>query len=256
MPEVPMSEVPVPEVPIPPTPEGDGWGRIRQALRFRPSRAHFVVGLLCLVLGFAFAVQVRSTQSDALAGARTSDLVRILDDLGEQRQRLASEAARLQSTLDELNTGVDQAGAARAAARERLATLGILAGTIPAAGPGVILSVADPEGGVRATDLLDVVQELRDAGAEAIQVNDVRVIGSSSFIDSASGIVIDGVVVTPNYEVRAIGDPGTMAAALAIPGGVLEGLQEAGARPSVTQSPDIAVAALKPAPSAEYAHPA
>lgn len=241
---------------MPETPDSDGWGRIRKALRFRPSRAHFVVGLLCMALGFAFAVQVRSTQSDALAGARTSDLVRILDDLSEQRQRLSAEAARLQSTLDELNTGVDQAGAARAAARERLATLGILAGTVPAAGPGIILTVADPEGGVKAADLLDVVQELRDAGAEAMQINNVRVIGNSSFIDSASGIVIDEVVVAPTYEVRAIGDPDTMASALAIPGGVLEGLQEAAARPSVTQSPDIVVDVLKPVPSAEYARPA
>jgi len=234
----------------------DGWSRIKVALRFRPSRAHFVVGLLCMTLGFAFAVQVRSTQDDALAGARTSDLVRILDDLGEQRQRLASEAARLQSTLDDLNTGADRAGAAREAARERLETLSILAGSVPAHGPGVVLTVADPEGGVGAADLLDVVQELRDAGAEAIQINDVRVVGSSSLIDSSDGIVIDQAVVTPNYEVRAIGDPDTLSSALAFPGGVVEGLQEAGARPSVTESPDISVDALKPLPHSEYAHPA
>jgi uncharacterized protein YlxW (UPF0749 family) len=237
-------------------PERDGWSRIREALRFRPSRAHFVVGLLCLALGFAVAVQVRSTQSDALVGARTTDLVRILDDLGEQRERLAAEAARLQATLDELETGADQAGAAREAARERLETLGILAGTLPASGPGITLTVVDPDNGVRSADLLDAVQELRDAGAEAIQVNDVRVVGSTSFIDSTSGIVVDGEVVTPTYLVRAIGDPSTMSSALAIPGGVMEGLKEVGARPSVTESADIRVDALKPLPQAEYARPA
>ena len=233
-----------------------GWKRLREALRFRPSRAHFVVGFLCLALGFGLAVQVRSTQSDALAGASTTDLVGILDNLAQQRERLTAEATKLQATLDELKTGADQAGAARAAAKDRLETLGILAGTLPARGPGITVSISDPGGGVQAADLLGAVQELRDAGAEAIQINNVRIVGSSSFIDSTDGIVIDDVVVSPSYEVRAIGDPKTLAPALAIPGGVIETLQEAGASPVVAESNSVSVDAVKPLPQAHYAHPA
>lgn len=237
-------------------PRSDAWDRMRDAFRFRRSRTQVVVGLLLLALGFAFAVQVRSTQADVLSGARTTDLVRILDDLGEQRTRLTAEASRLRATMNELESGADQAGAARQAARERLTTLGILAGTLPAKGPGVILAVGDTDGGVMAADLLDAVQELRDAGAEAIQINDVRVVGSTSFIASAEGVMVDGTVVVPSYEIRAIGDPKTLASALAIPGGVIEGMREAGGRPSVTESTEVLIDALKPLPKAEYARPA
>ncbi len=234
----------------------DGWSRMREALRLDPSRGQFVVAVLLLMLGFALAVQVQSTQDSGLTNARTSDLVRILDDLGEQRERLTAEASRLEATLQELQTGADQAGAARDAARERLETLGILAGTLPAQGPGVELTVSDPTGDVMAADLLDAVQELRDAGAEAIQIDQVRVVGSTSIIDSPQGIIIDGELVAAPYAVSTIGDPPTLASALAIPGGVIESLTEAGARPSVTESADVRIDALKQLASAEYARPA
>jgi len=234
----------------------DAQQKLRDALLSRPTRGQVVVAALLCALGFAFAVQVQSTQEGALTAARTSDLVRILDDLGEQRERLAGETASLQATLDDLRTGAEGASAARQEARERLETLGILSGTLPAVGPGIVMTVSDPEGGVDAADLLDAVQELRDAGAEALQINDVRVVGSTSFIDSSDGIVIDGEVVAPPYLVRAIGDPGTLASALAIPGGVIEGLAESGARADVAAGTRVAITALKDLPTAEYARPA
>jgi uncharacterized protein YlxW (UPF0749 family) len=243
--------------PVPgPGEDGNGWARIRDALRLRSNRGQYVVGALFLGLGFALAVQVQSTQDSALSNARTTDLVRILDDLGEQRERLGAEAARLELTLQGLRSGADRAGAARDEARDRLQTLRILAGTVPVEGPGIQLVVTDPERGVTAADLVDAVQELRDAGAEALQIADVRIVGSSWIIDSPEGIVVDGEVVDPSYLIRAIGDPDTMASALAIPGGVIEGLQEAGARPSVTEQEEVIIDALKPLPEAEYARPA
>ena len=234
----------------------DARQRLKDALIARPTRGQVVVAVLLCALGFALAVQVRSTQEGALTTARTSDLVRILDDLGEQRERLAAETASLQLTLDELRSGADRESAARQDARERIDTLGILSGTRPAVGPGVVLTVGGSESAVQAADLLDAVQELRDAGAEAIQINEARVIGSTSFVDTADGIEIDGEAVSPPYLVRAIGDPATMSSALAIPGGVLEGFTEAGVRPSVAESSRVAVTALKGLPSPEYARPA
>jgi len=233
----------------------DAKQRLKAALISRPTRGQVVVAVLFCALGFAFAVQVQSTQEDALTAARTSDLVRILDDLGEQRERLAGETASLQATLDELRTGADRESAARQEARDRLATLGILSGTVPAVGPGIVMTVSDPEGAVDASALLDAVQELRDAGAEAIQINDVRVVGSTSFIDSSEGIVIDGEGVSAPYLIRAIGDPETLASALAIPGGVLEGFAESGAQADVAEGSRVAVTALKELPTAEFARP-
>ena len=58
--------------------------------------------------------------------------------------------------------------------------LRILTGTVAATGPGVTLTIDDPDGSVTAATLLDGVEELRDAGAEAIEINDsVRVVAST-----------------------------------------------------------------------------
>ena len=72
------------------------------------------------------------------------------------------------------------------------------------------------------------MQELRDAGAEAIQINEVRVIGSTSFVDTPTGSRLTGRWYRRHTSIRAIGDPATMSSALAIPGGVIEGFTEAG----------------------------
>lgn len=231
------------------------WRNVRAALRLRPTRGHVVVGLLLFVLGFAVAVQVRSTQEDALSSARTSDLVRILDDLSAQRDRLALETQGLQRDLEELQTGADQSGAARKAARDQLVTLGILAGTLPAEGPGVRVVVTDPTGSVAAADLLDAVQELRDAGAEVLSINDTRVVGSTYLVDTPEGIAVDSVPLQAPYTISAIGDPPTMASALAIPGGVIEQISEAGGQVDVAESSVVTIDAVRPLSYPEYASP-
>jgi uncharacterized protein YlxW (UPF0749 family) len=222
-----------------------GWGAIKAALGQRPSRGQWIVALLLFGLGFGLAVQVSTTQEDALSAARTSDLVRILDDLGAQRERLASEETRLEATIAELESGVDQAQAARAATKERLQDLRILAGVVPVAGPGVTLTVIDPDGVLEAGDFLDAIQELRDAGAEAISVDGERVIATTAIVDTPDGVQVGDTTITSPIEIKAIGDPDTLAAGLSFPGGVLESVREAGAQGVVVESDRILMAAIE-----------
>ena len=148
-----------------------------------------LVAALLAVLGFAVVVQTRQTQEDGLQSLRQSDLVRIFDNLQQQSARLDEEAQRLEAEQQELRTGTDRTAAAEAAARRRLEVLGILAGTLPATGPGIRLRIDDPDNRVTAAMLIDTVQELRDAGAEAIQVGGVRVVASTSFVDGPDGVI-------------------------------------------------------------------
>src|SRR5581483_12106297 len=78
-------------------------------------------------------------------------------------------------------------------ARERAAAYGVLAGTLPATGPGIRLDIGDPGRHVRANLLLDALEELRDAGAEVIQVGPVRA-GVNSYLTDTSGggVEMDG----------------------------------------------------------------
>ncbi|HEX5017191.1 MAG TPA: DUF881 domain-containing protein [Actinomycetes bacterium] len=218
-----------------------GWAAIKAAVTRRPSRGQWIVAVLLLCLGFGVAAQVRTTQQDALAAARTSDLVRILDDLSEQRERLSAEEVRLRATLSELESGADQAAAAREAARERAETLRILAGVTPVSGPGVSLTITDPDAQLDASDLLDAVQELRDAGADAIAVDGERVVVQTAIVDSAEGIVVGDTVLESPYQIDAIGPSDTLATGLSFPGGVLESVREAGANGTVARRESLLI---------------
>jgi uncharacterized protein YlxW (UPF0749 family) len=246
------------------TPEtrGDGGGlasRLASSPRLRVSRAHLLAAVLVGLLGFSLVTQARQTQSEDFSRLSQSDLVRLLDDVNSQSARLDEQARDLQQTREQLQNGSDRAAAAQRAARERLDVLAILAGTEPATGPGITLDVADPQGQVRAAQLLDTVQELRDAGAEALQVGGVRVVVSTSFLDptdpAVTGVVIDGVTVRPPYRFTAIGDPQTMASALDIPGGVLETLRQSGARGTVRSADDLTITATRKVTRPRYAVP-
>lgn len=231
-----------------------GLRHVLSSLRPRRTGSHALAALLALILGFALVTQVHQTQTSGLENLRQQDLVAVLGNVNNQSARLSREQAELTRTRDRLGSGAGPA--AQTAARERLDTLGVLTGTVKARGTGIVMTITDPVRGVGAPNLLDAVQELRDAGAEAIQINGVRVVASTWFGSrDGGGIVIDGTAVTPPYVVRAIGDGHTMATAMAIPGGVTESMQQVGARVAVTQPKQVEVTALRPLSQARYARP-
>lgn len=233
---------------------------LSRALAFRRTRAQLLVGSLFCLLGFAAAVQVGSNREGVdLGQTQESDLVRILDDVNQRQDRLQSELRDLEVLRDRLASGTDADQVALEESRAQVETLSILAGTVPAQGPGVVLRLVDPQDAVDASLLLDAVQELRDAGAEALQVGDQRVIVSTWFADPPAGqkgVVVDGVLVPAPYEVRAIGDPRTMSAALRIPGGVVDSLRTLSGDALIDERDTVQVTALQPPPSPQYARPA
>ena len=231
------------------------WRRIYLMARPRLTRANAFALLLALLLGFAIATQVRQTQAQGLENLRQDELVRILDDVTQNGNRLDDEVAELESTRDGLTEGEDNSPEAIAAAQERADTLGILSGAQAATGPGITLTITDDDGEVDAATLLDAVQELRDAGAEAMQVDDVRVVAGTSFTDDGDGIMADGQSLTPPYRFTVIGDPQTMSSAMEIPGGVSESVRTKGGRATVREFDSINVEALHSNSSPRYAQP-
>jgi uncharacterized protein YlxW (UPF0749 family) len=240
------------------SPPPAGFGGLVAALRTRRAApTQIVIAILCGLLGFFAVVQLRLQADDNnLRTARQSDLIRILDDLNDRSERLDSEIRDLEQRRSELQSGSDKSKAALTEAEDRKSTLGILAGTVPAKGPGILLRITDPQQKVDAAVLLDTLQELRDAGAEAVQINDVRVVASTDFLDDQPGSVkIDGKVVTAPYLFKVIGDPVTLDPALRIPGGVFAVLDERGAVPTVETRKQIAVDATRPAADLDFARP-
>ncbi|MDN0200373.1 DUF881 domain-containing protein [Streptomyces sp. S.PNR 29] len=221
----------------------------------RVTRAQLIVAVLLFGLGFGLAVQVASnSDSDsALRGARQEDLVRILDELDDRTQRLEDEKQGLEKQRDELENSSDQAEEARRQTVEKERQLGILAGTVAAQGPGITMTIEDTKGTVEADMLLDAVQELRAAGAEAIQVNGVRVVAGTYLTDSGKSVSVDGNKINAPYRFKVIGKPQDLEPALNIPGGVVQTLEKEQATVTVERSSKIVVDALRAVKRPDYA---
>jgi uncharacterized protein YlxW (UPF0749 family) len=216
----------------------------------RSNRHLRLVGLLLLaLLGFGLAASVRSQRSASqLATTRPSDLIRILDDLDARASLLRTQITELQNARSRL-TGSGSDAAALAEARQRTQDLAILAGTIAAQGPGIEVTITDPQHDVTSEVLVDTVEELRDAGAETLEVAGTR-LGATSWIeDTSTGLSVDGHPAQAPYLIRAIGDPPTMQKALQIPGGVVDTVDaRAGASATIKDVPDEQIRSLRVLP--------
>jgi uncharacterized protein YlxW (UPF0749 family) len=215
-----------------------------------------VIGVLTLLLGFAIAVQVHANSSgDTLSGLREDDLIGILDNQNARADRLRQQIADLEQNLTQLRDSGDRSAAARRQAAEQSQALGILLGTLPATGPGVSVTVTDPDAKLTGEDLLDVIEELRGAGAEAIQFGSVRVTTSTSFQGSNGDVQVDGATLAAPYRVTAIGDPKTLDTALNIPGGVAATVRAAGGELAVTELNSVTIRVTRRLPEPKYAKP-
>jgi uncharacterized protein YlxW (UPF0749 family) len=213
--------------------------------------------VLFAALGFAAVAAAQGADAGGLLeNAREDEVVRVLDDLAERQARLQVEQRALEAARDRLLSGSEEQRLA--AAEARADALGILAGTAPAVGTGLRIRIGDPEGLVEPVVLLDAVQELRDAGAEAMQLGPVRVVASTWFAAGPDGlgVSVSGTALAPPYELLVIGDPDTMATALEIPGGVADSVRTAGGTITVTPSTEVLITALQPDTAPQYARPA
>ena len=237
----------------------DGRDRLVAALRRPGSRAQAVAALLLLVLGFAAVTQVRSNgRDDNYVGARQGDLIQYINNLSLASQRAESEIAKLEATRQSLGNDTEARRTALTRARQQADTLGILAGTVPATGPGIRATVTDPStgSGVGTNQMINGLQELRDAGAEVIEINDkVRVVAQTSLEDGNGGLVVDGQQLKAPYTIDAIGDPHTLATALDFTGGFISEVKGVGGTVDVREADKVDITAVRKAEQPQYAQP-
>lgn len=197
--------------------DADGTsGRARLATRAGIVVASSLVGLLLVA-------QVRAAEDfDArLEVEREENLTRILADLSDQRDELSRQIAEQRLLLFELEVNTERREVALDSLQQRLDDLRVLTGTVEVVGDeGIRLTIDDPTGVVEQDQVVDVIQELRDAGAEAIAVDDVRLVAQSYVATANDRLVVDGRPVSSPYVVEAIGPAAALAEGLAIPGGV------------------------------------
>jgi uncharacterized protein YlxW (UPF0749 family) len=210
--------------------------RLKRTLAPHRSGTQVVITVLFLVLGFTLTVAIQS------------DLVSLLDDLAQREARLEAENSRLEDARETL-LGGDEYSALNEAKR-RADALGILAGSEPIIGSGIEVTIS---GNLTAGTLIDAIQELRDAGATAIQISDrglaVRLVANSWFADSSSGVTVGGTALEVPITIAVIGDPSVLVPAIQIPGGLVDTVGSGGGQVAIVEGNDVEITATVPLPN-------
>jgi uncharacterized protein YlxW (UPF0749 family) len=233
--------------------------RLAASLR-HPGRGQILAAIILFIVGAAGVMQVRvNAADDTYASARREDLIQLLDGLSAESRRLEGEITQLEQTRSNLQSGADTQRVARSEAERHLTELSILAGTAPAEGRGLRMRIADPNAAVDAGVLLDAIEEMRDAGAEVIEVNNtIRVVGSTWFGSDSSGLVIDGKPVSRPITLEVIGEPHSLEEAARFRGGIVSEITgpKIGGQVQIEQEDRVVVESLHASRENQYARPA
>ena len=223
--------------------------RLRRSLSPQRSGTQFIITVLFVILGFTLTAAISANTSDAvLSNARQSDLISLLDDLAQREARLEAENSRLENARETL-LGGDEYSALNEAKR-RADALGVLAGSEKVLAAGIQITIT---GNLSSSTLLDAIQELRDAGAVAIQISDpdlaVRIVANSWFADSTNGVTISGTALQVPILISVIGDSAVLIPAIKIPGGLADTVGAGGGEISIGESQSVEISATVPLPN-------
>ena len=216
------------------------WKRLLRMSWPRATRANVLGALLALLLGAGIAAQVQLTNQRGLDELSQTDLVRVLDDISLRSSRLDQQVRELRvHARPPQERHEHRRRGARAGAEARRHPGHPRRHRSPPKGPGSRMRITDPtECRRRVPIVLDLIQELRDAGAESIHVGGVRVVA----------LVVRRRPQRTDPGRRRNGAPAvrrqghrrlkTLSSAMTIPGGIVETVRQKGAEPA-SPSPSL-----------------
>lgn len=203
-----------------------------------------VLGVMCFALTAGICIQIKTVKNSNSTVSqnyeennlraevlkykeRYDELLEETEKIDEQLQKEIEKATENNSELDQAKNEINEGNK--------------IIGLTEAKGAGVIITVEDGEIDlVHDKDILKIVNELRNAGAEAISINDQRVILTTSIICGGNIININGEKIGSPFEIKAIGSPETLAN-LKRPGGYLSILEENKIKVSLKKDDDITI---------------
>ena len=212
-----------------------------------------LIAVVFMVLGFMLSVQYKVTVQQ-----RTIRMDRV-EDLSERLKAMETENKHLLQEINELRKkGADRA---KDHGQERLQ---LLAGTTAVEGAGIEVVLDDSAIPKKANenpnlyiihdeDLLRVLNELRAAGAEAISLNDQRIVAMSEVRCAGPTVSVNNIRSAPPYVIKAIGAPKTLTSALRLRGGVVETFEFWGIQVKIKSQDKVQIPALKAPRNFEYA---
>jgi|Deesub1362A_J573_1020465.scaffolds.fasta_scaffold02569_4 uncharacterized protein YlxW (UPF0749 family) len=221
-------------------------------------KGNLVIALLCFVLGIMLAVQLKTAISPTglISLQRAYELTKELKRLETENMGLKKEIDALRQNLKMYEESASQVSVITKNLRKELEKVRLIAGLTQVSGPGIVITLNDsminPSIGQDPTifiihddDLLKIVNELWASGAEAIAINDQRVITTTEIRCTGPAISINSIRQTPPYLIKAIGNSDTLKGALELKGGIIDSLKIWGIQVHIEKKEKITIPGYK-----------
>jgi uncharacterized protein YlxW (UPF0749 family) len=180
--------------------------------------------LVAVVVGVLIVGQLRSqTRPQELTALSAQELSSLIETLSARNRELRAGLSETRDRLREYTLADARGSGAREVTEEDLARIAAFAGLLPVEGQGVVIEI---DGALDAIAVNDLINELRNAGAEAIAVDDIRITARSVAVHGARTIEIDEQEVGRVFTIRAIGSPEGLMSSLQRPGGIISQLEQ------------------------------
>lgn len=227
-----------------------------------------ILGIMCLVLVYGICVQIKTINSTNYSFGNTSDTINNLRDevlrYKERYDNRYEELEKAEKELEKVRESTTGNNDELTSLEEQIKQGNKLLGLTEVTGEGVIITLKDNTSTstssimdvndlvVHDMDVLSVINELKNAGAEAISINDQRLVSTTSIMCDGNVIQINGQKVGAPFEIKAIGLSEQLAA-LSRPGGYLSILQEYGIGAELVKSNNITIPKYTGSISFKYA---
>lgn len=225
------------------------------------------ISVVCIILGLLFAMQLKGVKANNTTDSLNTTRAQTLQELlNEERESSEKQRTQIESLEKELAIYRDAASDSESSDElmARISELEMEAGLTDVSGEGVEVVLNDSKAAdttgdeadylIHDSDILSVINELRDAGAEALSLNGNRILATSEVRCSGSVVTINGTRTSAPFVIDAIGDSDTMFNALMMRNGVVDVLEQWSIQVDVTQLDDILVPAYSESIEYKYAH--
>ena len=178
-----------------------------------------IIGLVCVVLIAVMFAQfkiIEQTDITGIENAREDELRTLVSTWKTKYEEIEEKLIDTKTKINEYKEKIETNEESSELLEEELQQTKLLAGKTNVIGDGIVVTLQDnSERQIEASDILELVNELRLAGAEAISINDKRIITTSEIVDVNVIMVNEERIVSP-YVVKAIGDQTYLSSAISL----------------------------------------
>lgn len=228
-------------------------------LKNKFTHAQIAISIICFIVGLVIALQIKSVlfiyKTDPTDSQRLDAMTQNWAAEVARSYQMAEKNRELQDQLEEYQDATAEQSDLSKVMAEQLAKAQIVSGSLPVHGEGIIMTIDDSKQAVDGTnpaaflihqeDLLMIVNELKNAGAECLSLNDERLISTSDIRCVGSVVHVNGVPKAAPYVIKAIGSSAGLNSALTMRGGIVDTLSVYGIQVSIEQLADVKIPAYE-----------